>query len=95
MLSQMIENYGLTGALDGAEINASMDNFFNYLNSEFKPVKWCRDLPLEMEHAQQLYTGEIDLLLETAEGYILIDYESFSGDFNHVLNPDDSNFAGR
>ncbi|MBI9062754.1 MAG: UvrD-helicase domain-containing protein [Marinilabiliaceae bacterium] len=94
LVAQMIENFGLTGALDGAEIIASMDNFFNYLNSEFKPVAWYRELPLEMGQEQQLYTGEIDLLLETTEGYILIDYKSFPGDFNHVVNPDDSHFVG-
>jgi ATP-dependent exoDNAse (exonuclease V) beta subunit len=81
--------------INAKEILISIDKLYNYIEKEFNPQKWHRELSLETEIDGQLYKGEVDLLLETTKGYILIDYKSYPGSIDTVLNAETSNYAGK
>lgn len=91
----LIQNFGLDGSLNATEILSSIDKLYHYIEAEFSPVNWFRELPIESEIDGQLYKGEIDILLETSDGYILIDYKSYQGSMSRVLDASTSNYAGK
>ena len=50
------------------------------MERKFKPKRILTEVPFAFRNAEkQLVTGFIDLLLETAEGWVVIDYKSFQG----------------
>jgi ATP-dependent exoDNAse (exonuclease V) beta subunit len=99
-VKNIISNHQMDAVIDGNEILSSIDILYNYLIKEFSPIEWHRELPLECEIDGQLYKGEADLVLQTSEGYVLIDYKSYHGDMERVLdaaslNTDKSNYVGK
>jgi ATP-dependent exoDNAse (exonuclease V) beta subunit len=94
-IDNLIVNHEMKEVIDASEVKASIDKIYAYLTETFKPVQWHRELALESEINGQLYKGEADLVLETESGYILIDYKSFPGQFDRVLDDSTSNYAGK
>jgi len=94
-IEKLIINYNLDEVLNFKDVIESIDNFHDLIQSEFKPTEWYRELALEIEIDGQLFNGEIDLLLEVDEGYILIDYKSYPGSISQVLDRSKNNFAGK
>ena len=95
IINNIINNHQLKSVINAQEILTSIDKLYNYIEKEFKPQKWHRELSLETEIDGQLYKGEVDLLLETTNGYILIDYKSYPGSIDAVLKAETSNYAGK
>lgn len=50
------------------------------IEKELKPIKLYKELPLMMESNGQLIDGIADLVIETSNDVILIDYKTFTGD---------------
>ena len=94
-VSRIIDNYNLSNAINSNDITSSIEKLFDYLNAKFSPINWHIELPLEVEIDKQLYKGEIDLLIETKEGYILIDYKSYPGSVENLLDTKSTNYAGK
>lgn len=94
---KIINNYQMQAIINNEEVLNSIDTLFKYISKTFNPVKWHRELPLECEIEGQLYKGEADLVLETEEGYVLIDYKSYPGSIDKVLDNATSNtvYAGK
>ena len=95
----IIINHKIDSIIDAKDVLNSIDKLYDYINKEFKPIQWHRELPIETEIEGQLYKGEVDLLLETNKGFILIDYKSYPGSMERVLdasskNSPKSNYAG-
>lgn len=42
----------------------------------------------------RVVVGDIDLIWETANGYVIVDYKTFPGKFSDVLNPTNKHYAG-
>jgi len=97
----IINNHNLTAIIpDVEQVKSSIDKLHEYLKNEFKPIEWYRELALEALINGQLYKGEADLVLETNDGYILIDYKSYPGRIESVLdaglkNSADTKYAGK
>ncbi|MDN5350519.1 MAG: ATP-dependent helicase/nuclease subunit [Bacteroidales bacterium] len=71
-------------------------NLYSQLISDFgKPSKIYKELPLQLAHEGQVFRGEIDLLFETENGLILIDYKSYPGSINNVLSENTDHYAGK
>src|SRR5690606_26316189 len=99
-INAIILNHKMSGIIDSNEVFDSMGVLFEFLKKTFNPIVWHRELSLECEINGQLYKGEADLVLETNEGYILIDYKSYPGSMDRVLdassiNSPKSNYAGK
>lgn len=99
-IERIIKNHQMDGVINADEVIRSVDKLYDYLKQEFKPIQWHRELAVETEMDGQLYKGEVDLLLESADGYILIDYKSYPGSLDRVLDAasyksESSNYAGQ
>ena len=79
-------------------IIASMDNLYAYLNEAYRaPVKVYRELPLQMQMQTptgQILRGSCDLVWETRDGCVIVDYKSYRGGINDIINPGGEHFAG-
>ena len=53
-----------------------------------------RPTPLQQVD-RQIITGSIDMLWETAEGVVLIDFKTYSGTTQQLLDPTNPHYAGR
>jgi len=77
-------------------ILASMDNLYGYLNEAYgSPIKVYRELPLQMQTLTgQILRGSCDLVWETSDGCVIVDYKSYPGNLNDIITPDGEHFAG-
>ena len=58
----------------------AVDVFREDAEKRFKPKRILAEVPFSFQNtAGQLVSGFIDLLLETAQGWVVIDYKSFQG----------------
>ena len=77
-------------------IIASIDNLYSFLNRKYPdPVKVYKELPLQkVTDESQIIRGSCDLVWETTEGSVLVDYKSFPGRVDQIIAPADEHFAG-
>jgi ATP-dependent helicase/nuclease subunit A len=77
-------------------IIVSMDNLYGYLNETYPaPLKVHREFPLQLRTpAGQIIRGSCDLVWETSEGCVLVDYKSYRGGENDIMNPGGEHYAG-
>lgn len=68
--------------------------FNEFINTEHNILAQHPELSTEVELGSQLANGEADLVLETDQGLILIDYKSYAGN-EDVLNSNCEKFAGK
>jgi ATP-dependent exoDNAse (exonuclease V) beta subunit len=80
VIEGILRRHGLTNSLQSDEVAAYAAGFYRRLVEEFKPLKVLPEWPLTLvlDNGQRMH-GWIDLLLETPEGYIIIDHKSFPG----------------
>ena len=70
-------------------------NLHDYVSEVYgKPVQIYKEIPLQMVEEGIVYNGNADFVWETQDGLILVDYKSYSGKVDHVINPEHSKFAG-
>lgn len=58
---------------------AAADRLWSMLDERFRPTRVRREVPVHAYVGDQLVRGVIDLLLETSEGFVIIDHKSFPG----------------
>ena len=80
VIEGIMRRHGLRNSLQSDEVAAYMAGFRNRLVEVFNPSCMLAEWPLilVLDNGQRMQ-GWIDLLLETAEGYIIIDHKSFPG----------------
>ncbi|MEK7718918.1 MAG: UvrD-helicase domain-containing protein [Bacteroidota bacterium] len=93
---KVIANFGLCGDLTHPEhIYNAAQNLFDYLSGAYgKPVQIYKEIPLQMVEEGIVYNGNADLVWETQDGLILVDYKSYSGKVDNIINPKHSKYAG-
>lgn len=52
------------------------------------------ELPFKQFYEGQIFTGSIDFIWETAEGVVLVDFKTYPGIKEDVVNPAHKHFAG-
>lgn len=93
------EAVNVSEAFNALDINKiqfieNTEKFNKYLKAHFDGFKQYPEFPMEIEIGNQLARGEADLVLETDEGFILIDYKSYAGK-DDVTNSSCAYFAGK
>lgn len=77
---RILEGFGLTAALDPDHILAQIDRFNDQLRQTFHARSVEVEVPFSVERPDgQRVTGIIDLLLDTPDGWVVIDHKSFPG----------------
>jgi ATP-dependent helicase/nuclease subunit A len=80
LIKRLAANYGIDQPGLQKELLQRLPEFYQWIENEFHPIKIYKELSLMMETNGQLVDGIADLVIETADKIILIDYKTFTGD---------------
>ena len=94
-VSSIVKNSGMeTKIPNAAEIIEAWDNLEKFLTATYGKGKTFHEVPFKHFDKGQIYTGSIDLIWETSDGVVLVDFKSFPGKKEDVLNSDSGHYAG-
>lgn len=95
-LDEIIGSYGLKGVLaDKDAITFAWENLSEYLTATHgAAVKTYHERPFRLERDGQTIVGSIDLVWQTEEGDILIDFKTCPMGPKAVLDPESEHYAG-
>lgn len=93
----VIREHGLSKEIpDSKEIIRAWDNLESWLVEHYgRPSTILHECPFAYEEEGFTVNGTIDLVWDTPEGAILIDYKTFPGKKGSILSPDDPHYAGK
>lgn len=96
-IDEIIDSYGLTAVFDDISlIHAAWENLKNYLTETFGPaVKTYHERPFRLEKNGQTIIGSIDLVWETEEGGVLLDYKTCPMGIDAIMDSESEHYAGR
>lgn len=95
-MDETIRNYGLSAVLtDTDAILSAWKNLYDKLVLlHGEPVKTYHERPFRMDYDGQTMVGSIDLVWQTQEGDILVDFKNNPMAAKYILDPDNEHFAG-
>ena len=95
-MQEIIDSYGLTDVFDDISfIPAAWENLKGYLTETYDPaVKTYHERPFRMEKNGQTIVGSIDLVWETKDGVVLVDYKTCPMGIEAIMDPESEFYAG-
>jgi ATP-dependent exoDNAse (exonuclease V) beta subunit len=79
-IQRILRGYELNGCFKGEDVLQMMDRFRASLEQQFQPKQVLVEIPIATTNQSgQQIEGFIDMLVETGNGWILIDHKSFPG----------------
>ena len=95
-ISSIIESHGFRKEIPNSdEVLRAWNNLESYLKEQYgEEYTTLHECPFRYEEDSFEINGSIDLVWETKEGAVLIDYKTFQGKKNSILDPGDSHYAG-
>jgi len=79
-VQRILRGHKLEDCLRSEDVIAMADRFRGQMQTHFQPKRVLVEVPLEATNALgQRIEGFIDLLLETDDGWVLVDHKSFPG----------------
>lgn len=79
-IERILGGYGLSALIRVEEVIAMVDRFLAVVEKRFDPKRILVEVPVaSINSVGQRIEGVVDLLLETSEGWILIDHKAFPG----------------
>ena len=95
-IKEIIRSYGLSAVLtDTDTILSAWKNLYDKLVLlHGEPVKTYHERPFRMDYDGQTMVGSIDLVWQTQEGDILVDFKNNPMAAKYILDPDNEHFAG-
>ena len=69
-------------------------NLLDFLAQQGEKVAEYHELPFYHFAGEQIVRGSMDLVWETADGCILVDYKTFPGKISNVADPEHAHYAG-
>ncbi len=95
-ISDLIEAYGLTAFLtDVAAVRTAWENLTMWLEKTYGFEEIKHEVPFIHRHDGQVYTGSIDLVWDTGNGIVVLDFKTCPLGDRHILDSADEHFAGR
>ena len=86
IVNRFFEDNGFSDALSLPHFISSARAFYNWLTQNFPGAVCHKEYPLMMEKDCQMVNGIADLVVETPDKVILIDYKTFSGNYDPDKN---------
>ena len=96
-VSEIIREHGLSKEIpDSNEIIRAWDNLEAWLVEHYgRPSEILHECPFTYWEDGFTVTGTVDLVWDTPEGAVLIDFKTFPGKKESILSPEDSHYAGK
>jgi len=96
ILNNIIRSYGLSAVLTDTDsiLSAWKKLYDKLVLLHGKPVKTYHERPFRMDYDGQTIVGSIDLVWQTQEGNILVDFKNNPMAAKYILDPDNEHFAG-
>ena len=96
-MEDLAASYGLAGLFtDMTEITKAWENLKEFLTETYgSPLKIYHERPFRLEKDGQTIVGSIDLVWETENGDILLDFKTCPLGMKAVMDPESEYYAGR
>ena len=70
--------HGVNGSVLPADLLDNCDGFYKFIEG-LKPTRILTEWPLQMKIGDQVMIGTADMLLDSPDGWIVVDHKSFPG----------------
>ena len=97
-ISNMIKSYGFEKIVtEPSEIKKSWEGLIEFLKEKYgQAKKFYHELPFKHKlQTGQIVTGSMDFVWETSEGCVLVDYKTFPGDKEELIDENSEYFVGK
>ena len=92
---RIVMRHGLNEIIEPGQVLAAAEKLYAYLQKEYgKAVNVYRERPVRMWYDGRELTGSIDLVWETENGCIVVDYKSFPGSRKSIADSGGEHYAG-
>jgi ATP-dependent exoDNAse (exonuclease V) beta subunit len=78
LLEGLLARYGVAGAVNTKDLIGNIDGFYAFLE-KLNPLRVLTEWPVHLTESDLLLSGTADLLVETAQGWVIIDHKTFPG----------------
>jgi ATP-dependent exoDNAse (exonuclease V) beta subunit len=79
LIERLLENFGFTGIISPVNIVASILHFHDWTGRRYGSASFYKEYPMMVERDNQVLSGIADLVIETPEEILLVDYKTFPG----------------
>jgi ATP-dependent exoDNAse (exonuclease V) beta subunit len=80
---RLVAAAGLTGTVRPEALVGAGDRLRAFVDARWPGAKWLREVPIEAAistpQGERRVNGSIDLLLDTSDGYVIVDHKTFPG----------------
>ena len=97
-ISNMIKNYGFEKIVTNpTDIKNSWEGLIEFLKEKYgEAIKQYHELPFKHKlQTGQIVTGSMDFVWETSKGCVLVDYKTFPGDKEELIDENSEYFVGK
>ena len=95
LAAAVLGRWQMANSMKAEDLVAASDRLFGWINKKWPNATWHREYPVALRQDNgTIISGFIDLLLETQEGYVIIDHKSFPGNKEEAMKKAAS-FAGQ
>jgi ATP-dependent exoDNAse (exonuclease V) beta subunit len=95
MAEGLIRRWQVMNNLQAKSLLTASERLFSWVNSTWPDANWYREYPVALlQENGTIVSGFIDLLLETSDGFVIIDHKSFPGNIEEAKKKAAS-FAGQ
>lgn len=79
MAAGILKRFALEDAMDAESLHKRAEGWFRFLSGRFPHRRALRKYPIRYFHDERLFETIIDLILETDEGYVIVQNSGFAG----------------
>ena len=97
-ISNMIKSYGFEKIVTNpTDIKNSWEGLIEFLKEKYgEAIKQYHELPFKHKLQNgQIVTGSMDFVWETSKGCVLVDYKTFPGDKEDLIDENSEYFVGK
>jgi ATP-dependent exoDNAse (exonuclease V) beta subunit len=94
IIEPMAKAYGVEVDIDA--VATSIEGFWSWMKMHYGEAKEIkRELPFSFANNGQVVSGRIDLVYCTAEGDVLVDYKTYQGKVDNIIDTSSDFYAGK
>lgn len=94
LVETLLARHNLTGRISAEDILRAVHLFKDYME-KLRPSAVYREVPLTMVKQGKVFSGNADLVVEVDRGLILVDYKSYPGKLEDIVNQQGDHYAGK